>query len=505
MQRTNLLRPATWSYRVKVPLLITGVSVVTALAISLAIALSAGHWLREDLHDHAITVAESLARGLVVQIARDDVWEGFEAVRAVAAVDGGSRRCDVVVLDRSDHVFVSSQPLRFGVGSPIAALTGPLRHAAQLIAKPGAVTVEELHTNEGSYSIVSMPLLSGDRELLGTLLMSYSHAIFAQRYHETILTLAAITAGLVTLLVPLGWWLGHRLADPMARINETLLRLADDAAASSSAYRSTPGTALPFSRHGASELDRLEDSLLRLQQKLNEKDLLQQQFIAADRLAAIGRMTSMVAHEINNPLAGMLNALSNLRKDPSLLQKTLALLERGFEQIRQTLSALLIETKTTNRPLSPSDIEDLRILVAPQAMHKQVRLEWNYPFTTALGVPAAPVRQVVLNLLLNAVHASEMQIALSASATDSELTIKVANDGDEFPVALRQMPFEPIVEGEGHGLGLWASHQLVTSLGGHITWSFEGGTTQFEVRLPLNPVPWLGAARVESVEATACP
>ena len=79
------LRPNTWSYRVKVPLLITAVSVMTALAVSLAIAVTARHWLREDLHDHASAVAQSLARGLVVHIARDDVWEAFEAVRAVAA------------------------------------------------------------------------------------------------------------------------------------------------------------------------------------------------------------------------------------------------------------------------------------------------------------------------------------------------------------------------------------------------------------------------------------
>lgn len=84
-------RPRGWSYRVKVPLLIITISVVTALAISAAIALSARHWLREDLHDHATAVALSLARGLVVHIARDDVWEAFEAVRAVSAAGGWCR------------------------------------------------------------------------------------------------------------------------------------------------------------------------------------------------------------------------------------------------------------------------------------------------------------------------------------------------------------------------------------------------------------------------------
>ena len=486
-----------WSYRLKVPLLITLVSVVTALAISIAIAVLARQWLREDLHDHAAAVAQSLARGLVVHIARDDVWEAFEAVRAVAAVDGGQQWTDVVVLDRNGKVFVSSDPLRFSIGAPGATLAEPMKRASELRAKPGETVVEELHTVQNSFSVVSVPLLSGDRELLGTLLMSYSHAIFAERYRDTVATLAGLTATLVVLLMPLGWWLGHRLANPVTRVTDALYKLGEDAAMKSSAYAAATAGPPDDGPAPESELDRLEHALARLQQQLHEKEQLQQQFIAADRLAAIGRMTSGVAHEINNPLAGMLNALSNLRKEPALLQKTVALVERGLEQIRQTLSALLIETKTAHRPLSPSDIDDLQVLMRPQALQKHLYLDWSYPFTSDLAVPAALVRQVVLNLLLNAANASESRIAFSASATDAALTLRVENDGKEFPSALRQRPFEPVIGGDGHGLGLWASHQLVTSMGGRMTLATQAGKTVFEVHIPFEPVLVAGMRSTE--------
>ncbi len=496
----TVLRPGSWSYRVKVPLLIATISVVTALAISAAIALSARHWLREDLHDHATAVAQSLARGLVVHIARDDVWEAFEAVRAVAAVDGGGPRCEVVVLDRHQQVFVSSDPNRFAVRAPASALSVPLKQAVILAARPGEATIGETRADGESYAIVRMPLLSADKELVGTLLMSYSHAVFAQRYRETITTLATIAAGLIVLLIPLGWWLGQRLARPVARVTETLYRLGEDAAAKSSAY----ATAAPSDlRHSTpvSELDRLEHSLGELQRQLDEKEKLQQQFIAADRLAAIGRMTAGVAHEINNPLAGMLNALSNLRKDPSLTAKTIALLERGLEQIRQTLSALLIETRVTHRPLSPSDVADLKVLVQPQAEHKRLQLAWSYPIEGDLPVPAAPVRQVVLNLLLNALQAAATQVEFKAAVEGDSLALRVSNDGREFPAARQSRPFEPVVGGEGNGLGLWASHQLVTSLGGRISLLTEDGRTCFDVQLPLHPLPTRPAA--ERHELTA--
>jgi two-component system, NtrC family, sensor kinase len=488
--RTSPAHPRGWSYRVKVPLLIILISLATALAISFAIALSAKQWLTEDLHDHATAVAESLARGLVIHMARDDVWEAFEAVKAVSNVEGGSQRCDVVVLDRSGSIFVSSDPMRFGVQQSTSVLTAPLSRAFTVPVQPGASVVIDAKDNTGAYSVIKTQLLSTDQELIGTLLMSYSHAVFAQRYLETLKTLAAITTALVIVLLPLGWWLGHRLANPLTRATEALYRLAKVTDKDRDLSTTEP----------RSEIARLEDALLRLQAQLNEKAELQRQFIAADRLAAIGRMTSEVAHEINNPLAGMLNALSNLRRDPTLVQKTVGLLERGLEQIRQTLSALLIETKTQSRPLSPADVEDLRLLVVLQAERKRLKLDWAYRIEEDLAIPAAPVRQIVLNLLLNAVHAGDRWIKFDAAVIDQSLVFRVVNDGKEFPPAKRLKPFAPLASGEGHGLGLWASHQLATSLGGTITLTSDSTQTAFEVRLPLQRV-W--SQSIEPSEAEA--
>ncbi|MBI2747755.1 MAG: HAMP domain-containing histidine kinase [Burkholderiales bacterium] len=485
--RTSPAHPRGWSYRVKVPLLIIVISLATALAISFAIAVSAKQWLTEDLHDHATAVAESLARGLVIHMARDDVWEAFEAVKGVSNVEGGPQRCDVVVLDRSGSVFVSSDPKRFGVRQSASVLTAPLSRVLQVPVQPGASVVVDAKDSTGTYSVIRTPLLSTDQELIGTLLMSYSHAVFAQRYLETLKTLALITIGLVLVLLPLGWWLGHRLAIPLTRVTEALYRLAKVTDKDRDLSTAEP----------RSEIARLEDALLRLQAQLKEKAELQRQFIAADRLAAIGRMTSGVAHEINNPLAGMLNALSNLRRDPSLLPKTVGLLERGLDQIRQTLSALLIETKTQSRPLTPADIEDLRLLVASQADRKRLELVWAYRIDGDLAIPAAPVRQIVLNLLLNAVHASERWIKFDAALVKDSLVFRVVNDGNEFPPSKRLKPFAPLASGEGHGLGLWASHQLATSLGGTITLASDSSQTEFEVRLPLQ------RAWTQSIEASA--
>ena len=101
-----------------------------------------------------------------------------------------------------------------------------------------------------------------------------------------------------------------------------------------------------------------------------------------------------------------------------------------------------------------------------------------------------------MNLLLNAVHASEQWIKFDASVVEESLVFRVVNDGKEFPPSKRLRPFAPLASGEGHGLGLWASHQLATSLGGTITLASDSTQTEFEVRLPLQRV-W-----TESIEPT---
>src|SRR5687768_15386749 len=181
----------SWPYRVRIPLLIIGVSLTTALAIALAVAVSARNWLRADLRAHAIAESQSLARGLVAHLMRDDVWEAFGAVSAVATAAGDSHR-DVVVLGRDERVYVSSDPKRFPLQSPRSSLKGPLSQATALSGSPGKPAVIDTSDDSGSYSVIRLPIVSSDREPLGTLLMSYSHSLFAKHYADTLVNVGWI-------------------------------------------------------------------------------------------------------------------------------------------------------------------------------------------------------------------------------------------------------------------------------------------------------------------------
>jgi signal transduction histidine kinase len=105
-----------------------------------------------------------------------------------------------------------------------------------------------------------------------------------------------------------------------------------------------------------------------------------------------------------------------------------------------------------------------------------------------MPLAAGLVRQILINLLLNAIQAtaSGCEIRLNVELQASELVLQLANDGDPPPAPVLNRIFEPFVSGRegGHGLGLWVTYQTVQQLGGHIAIDTGDGKVIFRVRLP---------------------
>jgi signal transduction histidine kinase len=229
-----------------------------------------------------------------------------------------------------------------------------------------------------------------------------------------------------------------------------------------------------------------------------EREHLERQLARREQAATLGRLAATVAHEVRNPLAGIATALEVIRRfgdDRAERGEALDLLGRGLEQIERVVSSTLTLHRDhgTGRPLGAADLDDLRVLVEPQAKARGVRLCWRVRLPGGFAVDAAPLRQAVLNLLLNAVAASPVGAVVSLRArtvAGGNLLVMVRNHGPGLPEGVRAllMAERPTGAAGDHaapGLGLEVVATIARSLAARlIVAGGAGGGTRISLLVP---------------------
>jgi len=228
-------------------------------------------------------------------------------------------------------------------------------------------------------------------------------------------------------------------------------------------------------------------------QKLNETfDRLRQ----ADRLASLGRLAAVIAHEIRNPLGSIQGAVEILGEgvpaaDPKsefaqIARKEVAALERLTSEILQFSKP----AAPKQLPIDPREIvEDACRLCADQARRQAVDVGVAPAPATRILVDPEQIKQVLLNILINAIQVqpSGGRIEIRISRDTKDVVISVQDFGPGIAAEDLEHIFEPFftTRREGTGLGLAISYQLVTRNGGSISAeSTPGQGACFRIRFP---------------------
>jgi len=468
------------SYRVRVPLTLAVVSGASALVLALLIAAQTYRNVQEDLATQGQQLGRAMISALTAALRHDDVWLAYTILRGSAG-PAGIRRPTLVLLDREDRIFAADQPGDF----PTARLLRDTAPAFAGLLEDGdgiGDGATRVYINQPPDRLtVRIPLLS-DANPIGALLLSFSYEAYWTRFREIIVQGAVYTLGVMTLTVLGGWYLGGRLVRPLSQLAGCMERVG---------HENLREIQCPLPA-GQDELGQLSNAFRRMLEDLREKEGLERQIVASERLAAVGRLAAGVAHEINNPLGGMLVALDTLKSHGELddrTRRTIDLLERGVEQIRDTVSALLVESRREPRELGRQDLEDVHTLVESQLRERSGRLQWDNTVDGSLPLPSTLVRQILLNLLLNAIQAVERggRIACRIGVEAKALVLAVENEGPTLAPEILESLFEPYASfrEEGRGLGLWVTYQIVAQLRGSIEVESAHGMTRFRVYLPL--------------------
>ena len=258
----------------------------------------------------------------------------------------------------------------------------------------------------------------------------------------------------------------------------------------------------------------LKEKNQRLQETIAQLGAARQQLVSAEKLAALGELTAGVAHEINNPIAVIQGNMDVLRqelgKDVGRVQVEVDLIVEQVARIHAIVDKLLRYSRPSAYGAELQEVEPNRlidetlVLVEHEMAAKSLRVETDYRATNSITIAAQELQQVLVNLLVNAAHASAAGGRITVSTRNCDggggVAIRIRDQGVGITAEHLPRVFDPFFTTKrvgGTGLGLSVSYGLLRRYGGDINVTSEPGKgTTFEVLLPEKPVFFDDDARV---------
>jgi signal transduction histidine kinase len=218
---------------------------------------------------------------------------------------------------------------------------------------------------------------------------------------------------------------------------------------------------------------------------------LRMEMVRRERLAAVGEMAAVLAHEVRNPLAVMFNALSSLERGNAepvnreagpgtqMFGDLLAILREEGDRLQRLVTDLLVFASTREPNLVPTPLLPLCADVIYAAKHDESyermspKVVVDVPESIWVRTDEALLRRALLNVVANAFQhvTSGGTVSVVATVTGSTVRLLVTNDGERIPEDVRKHLFDPFFtkKATGTGLGLAIVRRIATDLGASVT------------------------------------
>jgi len=477
-----IFKSKSWPLAIKLPLTIT--AVVTAVGVMIGTIMVLQEWshFHEVLGEKALLLSESVAITTPKAMLRNDYWTLYLSLKNMM-----SRKHEIItamILDTEGRIQAHLYPADNPMGLPFS----PANSIEQDLFTQAMTARESIVISSGGYSKTGfqegvVPLFS-DQKYLGVVRVRLSVAQLYEKTKDSAFIVLALVLVFVIIGSALGAIISRRMVEPLTAVTQGLEAVG----------RGEMTDFAPVSVKKSDEIGRLSATFNQIMTELAEKKMLEEEIAMSEKLVALGRITAGVAHEVNNPLAGLLNCIDTLRQHPddkALIDRYLPVIDQGLHRIKDIVHNLLVGLKIeeSDEIEDIDHIDKLHDLIVAEIGDRNIEVIWENNADKNLQIPGK-LEQIVFNLLKNAIEVlpDGGTVSFRMYFDGAYLDIEVSDDGPGIPAGFRNQLFDPFftTKPNGTGLGLWVVYRLTQNLEGIIEVASEKGQgTTFHVAIPV--------------------
>jgi len=363
------------------------------------------------------------------------------------------------------------------------------------VLKEGKPWVERAFVVKDWYITAYRPIKDLSGSIVGMLYVGMLEEKFSDMRRDTLWMYLGVIVGGVGVSLVVCVFLTRKISRPV----DALVQASKELAQGNLGYRVRPDESIKeiallghaYNVMASSIKERDEQLRRRTEEELRE----------SERLAMIGRLAAGIAHEINNPLGGILlisKILLRKTEQGGAERENLERITRDAERCQKIVRGLLDFARQREPKAKPMNVEDVveqsLSLLENQHSFQEIdtvkRLDGDLPFVFA---DASQIQQVFVNILVNAVDAMKgkgtLTITSKRSGDGNHVVVEFADTGPGIPKEDIERVFEPFFTtkevGKGTGLGLSISHGIIKRHGGSIKVHSDGRGMVFAVSLPV--------------------
>ncbi len=404
-----------------------------------------------------------------------------------------------------DDVRISTNVRLFGAGGEARAIgTRVSQTVREAVLGQGRTWLARAFVVSDWYVSGYEPITNASGERVGMLYVGYLERPFIWLKYSVLIGIGCIFFGVMILsaLASVRWARG--ISRPLEQMAQTMQRVEQGAAHARVGPVERGDEIGALAGHLDHLLDNIDDKTRALQslnaaldakvvERTQALESAQAQLLRTEKMAAVGQLTASIAHEVNNPIAVIQGNLDLVREllgpHAQPVQAELQLMDQQIERMRLIVTQLLQYARPTEfagyveAVDSAQAIDDCLVLVAHLLSQTRIEVRRDYAATRRPAINRSELQQVLINLLVNAIHAMPQGGVLTLRTRDLEpapgappvastgmVEIAVIDTGPGLPDELMAELFKPFVtrKKDGTGLGLWISRSIVERYGGDI-------------------------------------